>query len=373
MQEVIIASEIKHHVTIFRFQLPYQEQSARRGKTMRALNREGTNDSTVISISFLDSSNKASVLGHCSFSCSRKCPNTDHATVSVSKHFAEVETRVLSCWNYTQCHKISRTMSEPCPPANHGHSALEQLIPDWPSQALKYLLTKTRRWSPKSIFTTSSGVGAAVAARLDCSPPTKVNWVQSPTGTLRIFSRGYRARRCRWPAGFLGALPFTLPPHSGDAPYSPHSTLIGSRDIDVKTRPNLFTHSPQWCLQAYKFAVERGGTVKLYTRIREDLGTNPGFPCFPEINPGECCEGSLLKAVHDKGHLAGLLGVDRHGDSNVPHTAPLLDGGSVHNVESLVGQSSSVCSRSKSLRDIRGNSSNTEDDVTGDSAANHLA
>ncbi|KAJ8872382.1 hypothetical protein PR048_025986 [Dryococelus australis] len=63
------------------------------------------------------------------------------------------------------------------------------------------------------------GTGATVAERLDCSPPTKANRVQSPAGLLRIFAFGNRAGRCRWLEGFLGNLPFPPPFHSGAAPY----------------------------------------------------------------------------------------------------------------------------------------------------------
>ncbi|KAJ8865829.1 hypothetical protein PR048_033351 [Dryococelus australis] len=57
-------------------------------------------------------------------------------------------------------------------------------------------------------------------------------------GFRRIFARGNR-----WSAGFLRDLPFPPPLHSGAASYSPRFTLIGSQDNDVKSRPNLFTHS----------------------------------------------------------------------------------------------------------------------------------
>ncbi|KAJ8878508.1 hypothetical protein PR048_019086 [Dryococelus australis] len=88
------------------------------------------------------------------------------------------------------------------------------------------------------------GGGGTVAERLTCSPPTKAFRVQSPAGSLRMLARGNRAGRCRWSAGFLGNLPFPLSYHSGTALYSPQSiTLIGSQDQDVKSRPNLFTHS----------------------------------------------------------------------------------------------------------------------------------
>ncbi|KAJ8871791.1 hypothetical protein PR048_028131 [Dryococelus australis] len=41
---------------------------------------------------------------------------------------------------------------------------------------------------------------------------------------------------------FSGISRFPSPFHSGDAPYSPHFTLIGSQDLDVKSRRNIFTH-----------------------------------------------------------------------------------------------------------------------------------
>ncbi|KAJ8892173.1 hypothetical protein PR048_004753 [Dryococelus australis] len=41
--------------------------------------------------------------------------------------------------------------------------------------------------------------------------------------------------------GFLGDLPFPPPLHSGAFPYSPHFTLIGSQDPDVKRHPNHST------------------------------------------------------------------------------------------------------------------------------------
>ncbi|KAJ8898013.1 hypothetical protein PR048_003373 [Dryococelus australis] len=59
----------------------------------------------------------------------------------------------------------------------------------------------------------------------------------------RIFASGNRAGRCRWSAGFLGYIPFPPPLPSGTAPYSLQSPIIGSQDLAVKSRPNLFTHS----------------------------------------------------------------------------------------------------------------------------------
>ncbi|KAJ8896552.1 hypothetical protein PR048_001896 [Dryococelus australis] len=42
--------------------------------------------------------------------------------------------------------------------------------------------------------------------------------------------------------GFSRGSPLSLPLHSSTDPTSPRFTLIGSQDLDVKSRPNLFTH-----------------------------------------------------------------------------------------------------------------------------------
>ncbi|KAJ8880585.1 hypothetical protein PR048_017055 [Dryococelus australis] len=54
---------------------------------------------------------------------------------------------------------------------------------------------------------------------------------------------GNRSRRCHWLAGILGDLPSSPPVNSVAAPYSTRITLIGSQDLEVKSQPNLFTHS----------------------------------------------------------------------------------------------------------------------------------
>ncbi|KAJ8870510.1 hypothetical protein PR048_029533 [Dryococelus australis] len=69
--------------------------------------------------------------------------------------------------------------------------------------------------------------------RLECSPPTKANRIQS----LRISASENRAGRCHSSAGLLRDLPFPPPPHSGAAPFSPHYTLIGSQGVPPKS-PN---------------------------------------------------------------------------------------------------------------------------------------
>ncbi|KAJ8866512.1 hypothetical protein PR048_032355 [Dryococelus australis] len=52
-----------------------------------------------------------------------------------------------------------------------------------------------------------------------------------------------RAGKCRRKAGFLGGIPFLPALHSGRVTHTPRFALIGSQDLDAKSRPNLFTHS----------------------------------------------------------------------------------------------------------------------------------
>ncbi|KAJ8886322.1 hypothetical protein PR048_012533 [Dryococelus australis] len=72
--------------------------------------------------------------------------------------------------------------------------------------------------------------GAAVAERLACSPPTKTNRVQSPTGSLPDF-------RIMWGYSISPTLPLRR------CSIFISITLIGSQDLVVKSCPNLFTHS----------------------------------------------------------------------------------------------------------------------------------
>ncbi|KAJ8874956.1 hypothetical protein PR048_022846 [Dryococelus australis] len=94
--------------------------------------------------------------------------------------------------------------------------------------------------------------GATVAGRLARSPPIKANRVGF---NPRIFARGNRVGRCRWSTGFLGDLPFPPPLH---ILIFTSITLIGSQDLAVKGRPNLFPRFPP-----------TNGIVRHDTHVRE--------------------------------------------------------------------------------------------------------
>ncbi|KAJ8887876.1 hypothetical protein PR048_007359 [Dryococelus australis] len=85
--------------------------------------------------------------------------------------------------------------------------------------------------------------GAMVAERLACSPPTKAIRIQSPAGSLWIFACGNRARRCRWLAGFLGVSPVFPALVFQRCSILTSITLIGSEDLDVKSRQISSLHS----------------------------------------------------------------------------------------------------------------------------------
>ncbi|KAJ8878622.1 hypothetical protein PR048_019203 [Dryococelus australis] len=103
--------------------------------------------------------------------------------------------------------------------------------PKYPSEELLLEHRVEDRLTPEHIIP----IRAAMAERLDCSPPTRANWVQSPAGPLPDF----RKWESHWSAGFIGDLPFPPPLRSGTAPFPPHFTFTGSQDLVVKRRPNL--------------------------------------------------------------------------------------------------------------------------------------
>ncbi|KAJ8872331.1 hypothetical protein PR048_025935 [Dryococelus australis] len=78
--------------------------------------------------------------------------------------------------------------------------------------------------------------------QLERPPPTRTNRARLPGGVAPRFSQvGYRAG---WRFFFSRGSPVPPPPpppHSGAAPHSPHFALIGSQDLDVRSRPNLPT------------------------------------------------------------------------------------------------------------------------------------
>ncbi|KAJ8871520.1 hypothetical protein PR048_027842 [Dryococelus australis] len=78
--------------------------------------------------------------------------------------------------------------------------------------------------------------GATVAEGLECSPPTKAFRVQSPVGSLRLSHMGIV------PDDAVGQRVFSEISRFLRSFVLTSITLIDSKDLDVKSLPNLFTH-----------------------------------------------------------------------------------------------------------------------------------
>ncbi|KAJ8898441.1 hypothetical protein PR048_003801 [Dryococelus australis] len=156
--------------------------------------------------------------------------------------------------------------------------------------------------------------GGTVAERLDCSPPTKENRVQSPGRVTPGFSQvvivpdDVAGRRV-----FLGDIQFLPPLHSGAVPSSPHYTLIGSQDLVVKSRLNLSTQLEQANDQGIilikhsntaseaKPAQRRGHRLRVCTEAKQRI--MPGFTfahatCHVELVVGSRVCGLFAVSSH---------------------------------------------------------------------------
>ncbi|KAJ8865946.1 hypothetical protein PR048_033469 [Dryococelus australis] len=110
---------------------------------------------------------------------------------------------------------------------------------------------------------------------------TKVNWI-------RFSGRAASPP----PPGFFVSPP-TPPFHSGAAPYSPHFTLIGSQDLDVKSRPHIFPLTTNFCSgkcprntmrDQGQEARERYGR-QLHARLAPHRSYAQGVQCFRHYSP----------------------------------------------------------------------------------------
>ncbi|KAJ8876213.1 hypothetical protein PR048_024123 [Dryococelus australis] len=93
------------------------------------------------------------------------------------------------------------------------------------------------------------GVLAAVVKRLDYSPPTKASRVRSPAGSLPDFRMWESCRTMPLVGRIYRGTPVSPAPSFRSCPIrtSPHLSSIGSQDLDIKSRPNIFTlRSLRW-------------------------------------------------------------------------------------------------------------------------------
>ncbi|KAJ8867744.1 hypothetical protein PR048_031547 [Dryococelus australis] len=128
-----------------------------------------------------------------------------------------------------------RTLPTSCPVKRQQCSVLILEESGVKSKALRYGTTAL----PTRLFArTRGGVVVRPLTSHFCETGSIHSGV-SPRFSLVGIVPGYAARR----RVFLGISRFPPPLHSGVAPYSPRFTLIDSQDLDVKSLPNIFTHS----------------------------------------------------------------------------------------------------------------------------------
>ncbi|KAJ8878305.1 hypothetical protein PR048_018882 [Dryococelus australis] len=85
-------------------------------------------------------------------------------------------------------------------------------------------------------------ISTAMAERLYCSPPTNMNRVQSPAGTLQYFCKWESCRTMPLVGGFSRVSPVSTAPASGAPPFSPHFALSVSQDLVVTSRYYSILH-----------------------------------------------------------------------------------------------------------------------------------
>ncbi|KAJ8882756.1 hypothetical protein PR048_014569 [Dryococelus australis] len=107
----------------------------------------------------------------------------------------------------------------------------------------------------RRIFKHQSGRGGVVVRQHD--PPPQLGGVSSGFSPVGIVPDGAAGL-----AGFLGVLPFPPPFHSGASPYSPRFTLIGSRDLDVRSHQNIFTRLLQTSSKHHQAPAKKGKEVE---------------------------------------------------------------------------------------------------------------
>ncbi|KAJ8875359.1 hypothetical protein PR048_023254 [Dryococelus australis] len=95
---------------------------------------------------------------------------------------------------------------------------------------------------PFGITLLQRGPRTAVAERLARSPSTKANRVQSPAESLDV-GKWESCRTMPLVGGFSRASPVSHTPSFRSCSKFASITFLGSQDLAVKSRPNLFTHS----------------------------------------------------------------------------------------------------------------------------------
>ncbi|KAJ8881323.1 hypothetical protein PR048_017804 [Dryococelus australis] len=153
------------------------------------------------------------------------------------------EGRVRWIWSSTGMH--GRWKRE-IPEKTHRSAASFDTIPLCENQHAstsesRGILPGNFRTRPKWPLVAAGSHHYLVHGRHQLGPPTKANRVQSSAGTLLDFRKRESFRTMPFVGGFSQRS--QVPPglHSAAAPLSPHFTLIGSQDLDIKSSSTFST------------------------------------------------------------------------------------------------------------------------------------
>ncbi|KAJ8871144.1 hypothetical protein PR048_027449 [Dryococelus australis] len=107
--------------------------------------------------------------------------------------------------------------------------------------------------------------------------PSSTNNASSAVNTLEKLETKSSSQpgRCRLPANLLGYLPFPRPLHTDNATYSPHFTLIGSEDLDVRSRSYLSSQ--------YRHRILKNEETARLPPKRSGFNPRPGHSGFSHV------------------------------------------------------------------------------------------
>ncbi|KAJ8870674.1 hypothetical protein PR048_029698 [Dryococelus australis] len=159
-------------------------------------------------------------------------PSTVNSNLSVAPLFL-----VLHCARLFQVHTSLNEDSNPRPRGSNLRNATQSSCDReefWSRRVVGKLRKSTHRPPERS-----NAVDVTVQP-LSSEWPQYIQFLPAPLGCKHQFTLQHFTTR-RSSAGFLEDLLFPSPLHSDAAQYSPRFILVDSQDVDVKSRPNLYS------------------------------------------------------------------------------------------------------------------------------------
>ncbi|KAJ8869681.1 hypothetical protein PR048_028674 [Dryococelus australis] len=166
---------------------------------------------------------------------------------------------------------------------------------------------------------------------VDYSPPTKANRGSIPRrGWLPEFRVCESLRTMP-----LGMSRSTRSLHSNVAPFTPHVTLIGSRGLDVKSRPNI---SPPLSNYSSPAKGEPGSipvSVTCWISVRGNIADVACWPLTPSLTLHRFTVPTSFRPLTDARYFAEVRGSMTGGSTKLPTRAALNRSASVHLVSQV--------------------------------------